>query len=330
MQHLLILLILDPLYNGFGWAMKYLYDWLQNYGLVIIVFNVLIKIVLLPLDLKVQRGMTRQRFLTDDINEIKRVYANDPQQANAAQMQLMKDSGVSVASGCLPSILSFIVLIAMWRPFYQPLYYVGRVPMDYISKMADLLGITNFAANDVGVIQGLRDNATALATSVQNGWVTLSQLPDLNFLGFNLGLTPTINPALLFGAETWRTYVPLLILVLVMLATMVLSMRMTRLVMPRGASKEEKERAKKNPAKKDQLQEQTGEGVMKTMNYTMPILMIFTALTVPAAMCLFWIVSNIMAIVTTLLKYQLYTKPADALLAEQNAQRMVPKRRKNA
>ena len=64
--------LLDPLYNLFGWILGSLYAWLNNYGLVIILFTSAIRLVLMPLGLRSQRGTLRQQMLQTEVNEIKR------------------------------------------------------------------------------------------------------------------------------------------------------------------------------------------------------------------------------------------------------------------
>lgn len=67
--------------------------------------------------------------------------------------------------------------------------------------------------------------------------------------------------------------------------------------------------------------------MMKSMNIVMPVMMIFMAFTLPAAMALFWLVSNVMAIVQTYLTYVLYTKPMREILDKQDAEKLVSRRR---
>ena len=69
--------LLDPLYRLFGWILGTLYAWLNNYGLVIILFTILIRLVLMPLGLRSQRSTLRQQTLQPEVNEIKRRYGKD-------------------------------------------------------------------------------------------------------------------------------------------------------------------------------------------------------------------------------------------------------------
>lgn len=337
MNYMLSLSILDPLYQVFGLLMRFMYGWLQNYGLVIIVVNLAIKAILMPVNMRMSKNMARQLFLQDDINEIKRVYSNDPQRAQAAQMDLMKQHNISMTGGCLPQLLQFLVLIAIWRPIQRPLFYIAGVAQDSLQQITQLLvdqgslganALKTVGSSDVGILAALRSNGQALAQAVENGWIQLSQVLDLNFLGMDLGVTPSFLPAKLFGPEK-STYLPLFILVVVMMITMFLQLKISRQAMPQQTrTKEEKARDASNPAKHDQVQEQSAT-MMKSMNIFMPAMMIWMAFTLPAAMALFWLTSNIMGIIQSLLSYNFYTKPALALLEARKAEKQVPRRRRN-
>lgn len=337
MNYMLSLSILDPLYQVFGALMRFMYAWLQNYGLVIIAVNLAIKTLLLPVNMRMSKNMARQLFLQDDINEIKRVYANDPQKAQTAQMDLMKQHNVSMTGGCLPQILQLAVLIAIWRPIQQPLYYIAGVTSENLQNIAQLLvdkghvaetALKTLGNSDVGILAALRSHGEVLAQAVDKGWIQLRQVLDLNFLGMDLGVTPSFLPAKLFGPES-STYLPLFLLVLVMVATMLLQLWLSRKSMPQQMrTKEEKQRDASNPAKQDQVQEQSA-CMMKSMNIMMPAMMIWMAFTLPAAMALFWLTSNIMGIIQSLLSYKFYTQPARELIEARKADKQVRRRRKN-
>lgn len=330
--------LLDPLYQLFGWIMNHLYHWIGNYGVALIVFNVFLKLLVMPLSFKTQVGTLKQQFLQDDINEIKRIYAGNPQKAQEVTMDLQRQNGASMTAGCLPSILQMVILLAIWRPIQRPLALIAGVSVEKIQAIASYLfeqdlikeSVMKGAAKmDSGILAALNEHSAALGTAVENGWIQLRQVLDYNFLGMDLGTVPSIRPQLLFGAETWKVYVPLLVLVAVMIGTMFISMRLNKINMPKQRSKEDIAREKRNPAKSGQTPEQA-EGMMKSMNVVMPVMMLFMSFTLPAAMALFWTSSNVVMIIQTLLSYYLYTKPARVLLDEAENRAVAGRRRKKA
>jgi YidC/Oxa1 family membrane protein insertase len=84
---------------------------------VIIVFSIIIKIVLHPLTRSSMRSMKKMQALQPLMNEIKEKYKDDPQKMNQQVMNLYKEYGVNPAGGCLPLLLQFPILIALYNVF---------------------------------------------------------------------------------------------------------------------------------------------------------------------------------------------------------------------
>jgi YidC/Oxa1 family membrane protein insertase len=136
----------------------------------------------------------------------------------------------------------------------------------------------------------------------------MKQFIDVEFLGMNLGLTPSWKPANLFGSGR-ADYLPLLIFPLLVVVTTLFQMRISTMTMPNRQKKaDDKEREKKNPARAGQTPEDRSESMMKSMNIMMPLFMLFTTFTMPAALGLYWIIGNIMMIIQSVLIYFLFTR----------------------
>ncbi len=319
--------LLDPLYSLFGWVLGGLYSWLNNYGLVIILFTVMIRALLLPLGLRSQQGTLRQQMLQDEVNEIKRRYPNDAQKVQALTQELYKENGISMTSGCLPSILQLAVIWPIIYIFRAPLRFITAVPVHNLVKIGEVLEtqglmtaaqVKNIAIMDIPILNGLRDSGSALQHSVQNGWIELPQLINTNFLGIDLGMTPSYKPWEWFGSD-WRVQLPLVFLILVTMFTYWLQMRVMRMSTARPEkTKEEKAREKANPAKRGQNPDQAA-GMMKTMNLFMPILMLFTMFSMPSAMCLYWLFQNVMYLIQSMLGYKFYVMPLRLAYEEEQA-----------
>ncbi len=251
----------------------------------------------------------------------------------------MKRTGVSMGAGCISSIIPLIIIWPIWRIIRAPLQYVGQVSVDNITKIAEFLvdkGILDqnilgsVAQNDLPIINVLKNNASALAESVGQGWIRPDQLINTNFLGMDLGRVPSYNPLDWFGPN-WQVELPLIILPILTVLTMMLNMKMSRLnVLRKAPSKEEIERAKSNPAKAGQQQADPSEKTMKYMQYFMPVLMIFTVFTMPSAMGLYWVTSNLVFIVQSWISYEMYIKPGRLILAEEAEAQILPQSAKES
>ncbi len=328
--------LLDPLYVAFGWIMRALYDITGNFGTVIIIFTVLLRGLMIPLGVNQQKSTLKQKALQGEIAEIQRTYPNDKQKQQQLQMELYKKHGASPLSGCLPSILQLVIIWPIFRIIQAPLVHLMGVAKEQIEAMAAyLVTLTNGSGQPLitEAVQGravmdnmplvdiLNNNAKVLAEVIERGYLQMNQLINLNFLGLDLSLRPSYQPSVVFGAETWQSYAPLLVIPLLVVLTTLIQMRITRLTTPnRKQTQEDKERAKVNPARAGQAPEDKSESMMKTMNFIMPVFMLVTTFSLPASMGLYWIIGNIMMIAQSVYIYLFFTKRMERAMQEQEEQ----------
>ena len=109
--------IIKPFALGIIWLLPRMYDVLPNYGVVIIVFALLIKIVTLPLSLKSFKSMQAMRELAPQLEELKKQYKKDAQALNRETMKLYKKAGVNPMSGCFPLLAQMPLLFALFSVF---------------------------------------------------------------------------------------------------------------------------------------------------------------------------------------------------------------------
>ena len=96
----------------FGYILEFIYEIVNNYGLAIILFSVLIKIILLPLSIKQQKTLKKSAKIQVKAKEIQEKYKNDPMKMNQELMDLYKRENMSPFSGCLSSIIVCNVLLS--------------------------------------------------------------------------------------------------------------------------------------------------------------------------------------------------------------------------
>ena len=90
---------------------------LPNYGLVIILFACLVKILLYPLTKVAYKNTARMRELQPKLEVVKEKYGDDPQKQQEAMMKVYRETGVNPLAGCLPMLLQYPIIIALWRYF---------------------------------------------------------------------------------------------------------------------------------------------------------------------------------------------------------------------
>ena len=99
------------------WLLPRMYTVIPNYGLVIILFALLVKIVTLPLSMKSFKSMNAMKELQPKIEELKKKHKKDPQSMNQEMMKLYKKHGVNPMSGCLPILLQMPLFFALFSVF---------------------------------------------------------------------------------------------------------------------------------------------------------------------------------------------------------------------
>jgi len=110
-------MIIKPFAIGIIWLLPRMYDVIPNYGFVIILFAILIKIITLPLSLKSYKSMAAMKDLQPKIEELRKKLKNNPQQLNAETMKLYKAHGVNPFSGCLPMLPQMPLFFALFAVF---------------------------------------------------------------------------------------------------------------------------------------------------------------------------------------------------------------------
>lgn len=123
--------MIDYGWNAFEWmtrplatfifipAFALLSSFIANYGIVIIIFGLLIKLALFPLTKSSYKSMAQMRELQPQMQAIKEKYKDDPQKQQTATMKLYKESGTNPLGSCLPMLLQYPIIIALWQFLQQ-------------------------------------------------------------------------------------------------------------------------------------------------------------------------------------------------------------------
>ena len=115
----------------FGYLLNFLYGFIQNYGIAIIVFSIILKIILLPLSIKQQKTMKKTTKIQEEVRKIQDKYKNNPEKLNQETIELYKRENMSPFSGCLSAIIQLILILAM--------FYLVRSPLTHMKKVEPAL-----------------------------------------------------------------------------------------------------------------------------------------------------------------------------------------------
>ncbi|MBR5742183.1 MAG: YidC/Oxa1 family membrane protein insertase, partial [Clostridia bacterium] len=188
----------------FGWVFWAILQIINNYGVALILFSLIVKIILYPLQYKGKKGMLAQQRLQPKIKDIEARYKNDRTAYNAALQELYSQNGISPMSGCLPTLLTFPIMIGLYRVIRQPLSYVFGVSSDGIKELISSLTASNAeAATDLA---GMADGTAAVNEIAVMRFLDRASeyFIDMKVLGLDLTQTPS------FKELSWLMILPIL------------------------------------------------------------------------------------------------------------------------
>ena len=277
--------------NIFGYLLNFINNFVGNYGLAIILFTVLIKIIMLPLSIKQQRTMKKSTELNEKIKVLQFKYKNDPEKLNREMMDLYKKENMSPFSGCLSTIAQFILLISIFYMVRCPLTYMEKINNDQINTYVQQLkdgGITvNQAYSEIDIIRELDYLKEKMPEDEGLNKINL----NMNFCALDLSKIPQQN------LNDWTVYI---IPALYIISTFI-SMKITTSMQKKSkkndgvidiTEKEEKDSKEEEKNEMEDMMEQSN----KMMSWMMPIMSVSISLVAPLGLALYWLVNNILMI----------------------------------
>lgn len=295
-------IILTP----FSWLLRLFYSFCGSYGLALILFAVVVKVVLFPLSLKGKRSMIQMNILQGQMQKLQKQYGKDRQRYNLEVQKLYEKEKVNPMSGCLWSLIPLIILMILYPIIRQPIHYMmGITDANVLNSIADAVNWSTQAV-DMGWIKQAAgsftetsgyynelylaslitpDNLAAVQAAVGDagknimainfdflGVVNLSQIPQLKFWtitgGFSLFLMPVISAltGVLFSVISMKT----------------------------------------NAINKQSAQASNSSA--RTMMIVSPLISLWIGFTLPAALCVYWISNNLLSMLQEFLSGRILKK----------------------
>ena len=251
--------------NIFGYLLEWLYNGIgQNYGIALILFTIILRIILLPLTIKQQKSMKKTTALQGKMQEIQFKYKNNPELMNKEIMELYKRENLSPFSGCISSIVQILIILSVFYLVSRPLTYMKKIDPGIIENYKNEIS----AEND-GKISNYYEIEIIQKKAAQDENIKV----NMDFLGLDLSKVPSQNMS-----DATVYIIPLLYVV-----SSIFSIRMTT-----GKTKKKEE---SNSSEPDMTQQMN-----KSMSYMMPIMAVSIAFVAPLGLALYWLVSNILMI----------------------------------
>lgn len=261
----------------FGYLLNALYTVFNNYGIAIILFSIILRIILIPITIKQQKALKKSAKLQEEMKEIQRKYKNNPEKLNQETIDLYKREKMSPFAGCFSSIIQLVIILSVFWLVSQPLTYMKRIDSsvinDYKTKLQQEGKQSGYAEIEIINRFGSQDERVNL---------------NMDFLGLDLSKVPSNN------LNDWKVYIiPLLYVV-----SSVISIRITN-----NFNNKKKEETKvitdgTDSNKSEEPNElEAMEAMNKNMMYMMPLMSVFISFIAPLGLALYWFISNILIII---------------------------------
>ncbi len=306
-MNFLITLIAKPL----GFIMKIIYNLVGNYGISIILFTFVTRMILFPVSYKQQKNTARMQLLNPKLKKLQEKYKNDPNQMQMEQFKLYQDENINPYSSCLTSFIPLILLWGVLAVVYQPMTYIMNYKADMIEdakcivlsldEESEKTLAKNSMRQELIIMEKMLQNPEAFSAAIQDGEVTfiekneektrkLSSI-DNQFVTevtdfaktFTLGNvklseTPNTNPAK--NSSFFLFLIPIFSGLMQLVFT-IYTQQMQK---------------KRNP-------DMPNMGSMNIMLYMMPLFSVWLAFTVPAGVGFYWLCSSVFSFLQSMFLY---------------------------
>ena len=289
----------------FAWLTRIFYDITGSYGLALILFTLVVKLVLLPFQLKSKKSMLRMNRMQGKIKDIQTRYANNRERQQQEMADLYAREGVNPMSGCLWSFIPFPILIALYAIIRQPLRYFMSLSADAISQITSLA--TSLGYEAASNAQNSAYEQIYLAKFIHENWASFDGKfehlldMDYNFLGLNLASRPS-DVFSQFPGGGWAVWGLLLLPVIATAA----QFAMTFITMKSSGTQ--------------------ANGSSKTVMYMMPLMTLWMGYVLPTALCVYWTANTVFSI----LQEVFLNKRFNAILDREETEKEKEKREKRA
>lgn len=285
-----------------GYLMNFIYGITQNYGLAIILFTILIKLLLLPLTIKQQKSLAKTQELQPLVQELQRKYGNDQQKFAEEYQKLLKEKNMNMmsgmgCSGCLIQLIQIPIIFGMLYMMASPLTNILKLDMaeiekykqevQEIKKQEAIVAIKNNASNYTE--QELEELLKkAEETDYMSGRyyeieiLDRMNIIDMDFLGINL------CDITIYNKTNWVLWI---IPVLSCLCTFITTKLMPKPNQPMANNAKPEDKSMVPSASDMPMPD------MRVMNAMMPVMTGYVAAIVPQGVGLYWVTSNLIGVI---------------------------------
>ena len=282
----------------FGYLLEYLYEFTTNYGLSLILFSLIVKLILVPFSAKSKKSMMKMSRLQPQLKQLEIACGDDKQKLQQEQMALYKEEGVSMFGGCLWSFLPLLFLLPLYTVIREPLKYLMHLDEDVITKLSEKATAALGEGKRLSAYwqyDYAKDIQTMGAGIVPAGVESL----NFSFLGIDLGKVPSWH---IWEAKSWNDVGGFLLPVLsgaLNYLSMFVSQKMNNTV------------ARDENGEKTETADSAAQ-TNKVMNFLMPLISVWFGFMWPLGLSVYWLAQSAFGIVQDIILTKHYRKVYDA------------------
>ena len=286
----------------FAAVLRWFYTITGSYGLALILFSLVVKLVILPFQMKSKRSMVRMGRLSSKQAELQKKYANNQQKFQEELAKLYQEAGVNPMGGCLWSFLPMFILIPLYSIIRQPITYFMGLGEDVLVKIRDIAVGLGYHAQTManGAYDAYEQIGLAHFISQPQNWEHFQGTEGLiqmnySFLGIDLSAQP--RTAITDFHFAW----PIIGLILIPVLAAGLQYLMTIIM---------------NKSNGQEMQPS-----MKVMNLLMPLMSLWFCFIMPASLGIYWICNSLFAMVQEWFLGKFYNRKLNEEEDEREAKR---------
>ncbi len=307
----------------FSWLLNLFYVLSGNYGVALICFAVVVKLVLFPFSIKGKKGMIQMNMVSGKMQQLQKQYGKDQQRYNLEVQKLYERENVNPMNGCLWSFLPILILIPLYSIIREPMVYMMSLTADQIATVATALDwetravaegwvsanamaklVEQVAAGEItSVFQSTGYNQMYLASMITPETLPLVDAAlgeagrgvmaiNFSFLGLDLAMLPTW--------KIWENFSwPVIGSLLLILISASSSFLFSKISM--------KTNQMNNNTKNEQV-----DKTNKMMTWMMPLMSLWIGFVMPVALCLYWVIQNLLSMVQEIIAGKILKKDYEA------------------
>ena len=290
---------MDFLANIFGYLLNFIYQIVNNYGIAMIIFTIILKLIMLPISIKQQKTLKKSAKMQVKVKEIQEKYSNDQVRQSQELMDLYKRENMSPFSGCLSSIIQLIIVLSMFYLVSRPLTYMKHIDTDLLNQYTQEVAAATEGAlryPEIAIIKAMSDKDENIRINMDFFGLDLSDIPTQNYKDLKVYIIPLLYVFTSF--------------ISIRLTTNLNKKKQEEKNNKEELIKENIDKTKENnkeklPVKVEEKQEDkeidTMEEMQRQMNFMMPVMAVSIALIAPLGLALYWLVSNLLMIIERLI-----------------------------